>query len=558
MKRSNKLTIIILFLTIVLGTFLRFYKLGSVPRGLYLDESAIGYNAYSILKTGKDEFGKSFPVMFRSFTTFQSPIYTYLVVSLIPLVGLTPFSTRFPSALFGVLTLPVFYLLIKKLTSEEYGKKLSLISTIFLSISPWHILYSRTAYESNIALFFLLLGSLLFLYSLKKRWLLLISSISFAISFSAYRAEIIIVPVLVLLLFLTYFHTIKDKIRSFSTPILVSLILGLILIIPTIMIIRTPGFNARTSALNIFSHSLQMPWGYQEEKQIFNRIINSPQILSTKEFLSLYVSYFSPRYIFSLGDSGPRSSYPDFGTFYVWQLPFYLMGLYLLIKEKNAKNLKIFIFSLLLVSPISASLTRDPYMTIRSLPMVIPLIVLISIGLIKFLDMTWPIVNRFKYLILFFVILFSTTRLYLSIFYFNDHFRSSYWDYGWQQVVNSFDDLDSKLPIIVDNSRGEPYIHLLFFLKYDPSKYQQDNFEVPLSEYYTNMNRNLTKNIGRITVKKIEWGKDTDEIEQYIVTDNLAISNQQIIDHGMTLLNEFGVIDGGISFRLIKTNPKSK
>ena len=83
----------LLFLAVFLTFVTRFYRLGSVPAGLYLDEAAQGYNAYSILATGKDEFGKAFPAAFRSFADFKTPVYIYLIAPLIPLFGLTAFSS---------------------------------------------------------------------------------------------------------------------------------------------------------------------------------------------------------------------------------------------------------------------------------------------------------------------------------------------------------------------------------------------------------------------------------------------------------------------------------
>jgi len=74
----KKITIIaILGFIILLGIITRFYKLGEAPAGLYLDEAGQGYSAYSILKTGKDEFGKPFPIVFRSFVDFKTPVYIY-------------------------------------------------------------------------------------------------------------------------------------------------------------------------------------------------------------------------------------------------------------------------------------------------------------------------------------------------------------------------------------------------------------------------------------------------------------------------------------------------
>lgn len=557
---SKNFPILILIISIAIGSFFRFYKIGETPAGVYVDEAALGYNAFSILKTGKDEFGKFMPIMFRSFATFQSPIYTYLTVPFVSIFGLSAFSTRLPSAIFGVLTIPLLYLLVKKLypnvNRDLRSEIFPAFSALFLAISPWHIQYSRTAYETNIALFFLLLGSLLFFYSLKKPWLFILSAISFAVSFNAYRAEILIVPVLVVVLAFRFYNIIISNLKSYLLPILVSCLFGLVLIAPMSFILRTPGFQARTSTMNIFSLSLQSPWDYREGTGSFNRALNSSPLLAAKEFLSLYTSYLSPRYMFSLGDAGPRKAFPDLGTFFVWQFPFYLLGLYYLLKDKSLKDLRLFIFTLLLISPIPAALTRDPYSTLRSFALVIPLILIISFGLSRIMASIWKVFNRQKYLILSLLIIYSSVRMFISIFYHHDYYRSVYWNYGWESITESFSGLDSSLPIIVDNSHGDSYIELLFFLRYDPATYQRDNFEVLPSEYYLNMKRNPIQHLGRITVKRFQWGLDTDHVNQYLVADNLAISEVQIKEHNLTIIDEVGLPNGEIALRLLKTNPK--
>ena len=260
MKNNSSKQFLLLFIILFIGLVFRFYKLGTTPSGLYVDEASLGYNSYSILKTGMDEFGKKFPVMFRSFTTFQSPVYSYLSIPFLALLDMNTFSIRLPSAIFGFLTIPLLYFLVLKLTS----KKTAIISALLLAISPWHILYSRTAYETNIALFFLLLGTLFFYYSLKKPWLMLLSAICFSISMLSYRAEMLIVPILVLVLLVNYYKAIKTKLNTYLFPLIISLIVALVLLFPTLKIINTPGFNARTSTLNIFSDSNQKPWGYND------------------------------------------------------------------------------------------------------------------------------------------------------------------------------------------------------------------------------------------------------------------------------------------------------
>src|SRR3989344_4582888 len=108
MLKNNFILIIIIFL----ATVLRFYQLGQNPPSLDWDETAHGYNAYSILKTGRDEYGYKLPLSFRSFDDYKPPIYTYLVVPSVAIFGLNDFAVRFPSAVLGVLAVIFSYLMV--------------------------------------------------------------------------------------------------------------------------------------------------------------------------------------------------------------------------------------------------------------------------------------------------------------------------------------------------------------------------------------------------------------------------------------------------------------
>src|SRR3989344_9085954 len=109
------LFIAILFLCLVL----RFYKITKVPASLNWDEVSNSYNAYSILKTAKDEYGNFLPLVNRSFDDYKPPLYMYLDILPIAIFGLTPFAVRLPSAIFGFLTIPVLYFLVKKIFENE-------------------------------------------------------------------------------------------------------------------------------------------------------------------------------------------------------------------------------------------------------------------------------------------------------------------------------------------------------------------------------------------------------------------------------------------------------
>lgn len=549
MKKYIVFSIFCISLLIAIST--RYYKLGQAPAGLYIDEAAQGYNAYSILQTGKDEFGKGFPIVFRSFTDFKTPVYVYLIVPLIPVFGLTPFTVRLPSFIFSILTLPILYLLIKRLAPKKNATILALCVSLMLAISPWHILFGRTNFECNVALFFFLTGVYFFYFSLEKPWMLVVSAFFFAFAIPAYHSQRIITPLILLVL------TIKERKIIFSKThlkyLLISGVLGFIISLPTLSVITTPGFLARAAGLNIFSHIQQQPAGFIENYHgPFGWLINSSIFLSTREFSALYISYFSPRNMFLLGDYGPRSSFPTLATFFVWQFPFYIWGLYILFKEKSLGNLRFFAMCMLFISPIPAAVTRDPYSTIRSLPMVIPQLIVISLGIVAFFD---RIVHK-EYKIAsiavsILIIIYSLAKVYSAVIVHNEYYRASAWDYGWKEVAQDINSLDKNLPIVVDNSRYEPYSQLLFFLKYDPQIYQAQNFEVPLSEYYTNMQRDKTKIIGNITTRPINWEKDL-LIDQYLIGDYLSISDNQIHEHNLELISDVKYPDGSMAFRIVR------
>ena len=551
--KKNLIIAAILFLSIGIAVLTRVYKLGEAPAGLYIDEAGQGYSAYSILKTGKDEFGEAFPIVFRSFTDFKTPVYIYLLVPLIPIFGLSAFTVRFPSFFFSILTIPLLYFLLKRISPKPIAVGISLLASFLLALSPWHILFGRTNFECNVALFFFLAGVYFFYRGLDKPKNLILSVILFSIAIPSYHSQRIITPLFSLLLFLR--HRKKLLLSSHLKYLIAGLILGFIILLPTISVSLTPGFLARASGLNIFSWHRQAPWGYIPNlSQIVDLIVNNPIVLSTKEFLSLYFSYLSPRSMFALGDYGPRSSFPELSTFFLWQLPFYIAGLYALVKRKF-DELSFFTIALLIISPIPAAITRDPYSTIRALPLVIPQIIIVSLGIHAF----WQFLQKRVYKILalagfFLIIFYSLGKLYSSVIILNEYYRASEWDYGWREVAQTISRLNPTLPVVVDTARDEPYISLLFFLKFDPATYQKDNVEVKLSEYYTDMNRLGVRKIGHIVTRPIDWKPDL-KIKQYLVGDSLAISTQQIEVHGLTLIKEIYYPDGSPAFRIVQTNP---
>lgn len=570
MNKKGLAVAVVITVSILLAILTRYYKLGEAPAGLYLDEAGQGYSAYSILKTGKDEFGKNFPIVFRSFTDFKTPVYIYLIVPLIPIFGLTKYTVRLPSFIFSILTLPFVYLLVNglvhKIRSKINTSTLGSLTILLLAISPWHILFGRTNFEVNVSVFFLVSGIYCFYRAIDfaqgknyKPWWLLPSAILLAIGIPSYHSQRVVIPLMMLILAVKHKKLLIQKV--FRKQITIGFVAGFLILLPTLSVSTTPGFLKRATGLNIFS-DLKRPAGYLENYEgILEPVVNSKIFLSTQEFAALYTSYFSPRNIFVLGDSGPRSSFPNLSTFFLWQFPFLILGFYYFLKDKKLGEIRFLTLSLLIVSPIPAAVTRDPYSTIRSLTMVIPLLIIISYGIVKTYMLLKSVFGKqLRYLNIAVIILsvgviaYSLAKLWSSGIVLNEYYRAKYWNYGWQQVSETIKTVDNSLPVIVDNARTEPYSQLLFFLEFDPETYQKENFEVPLDEYYTNMFRNKQKKIGKITTRPIDWERDL-LVEQYLVGDALAISDEQIQEHNLEIVRDITYPDWSLAFRIVKTNP---
>ena len=171
---------------------MRLLYIGSCPVGFNQDEASAGYEAWALLNYGMDRNGNSMPVLFVSWGSGQNVLYSYLSMPFIVLFGLSEFSVRLLSALAGSATLPVFYLLAKKIRGTGFG----LTALVVLAFIPWHIMISRWALESNLLPFFLLLGIYFLIMSREKPAYMPLSALAFALSLHAYVTAFIFLPFL--------------------------------------------------------------------------------------------------------------------------------------------------------------------------------------------------------------------------------------------------------------------------------------------------------------------------------------------------------------------------
>jgi len=470
---------------VLLGIFLRFYQLGITPPGLEWDEVAIGYDAYSILKTGRDQFGKFLPLTFRSLDDFKPPLYVYSAVPGIMLFGLNEFTARLPSALYGVGAVILVYFLIQEVFWDKPPKDrilLGLLSALFLAISPWHLQFSRAAFETNLSVTVTILAVFLFFRGIRlnNTKLFLSSALVFGIALFSYHSARIVTPiVLVSLLILLKNSLPQKKIIAFFLGIYA---IFFILFIP---IATSKDAQIRfivTNALNINYYQDQAATTIYEDKQrgagivadiFLNRrfaIFNWDNVLTVTKN---YFIHFSPEYLFVKGDA-PLHHAPDFGIMYFFDSVFLVVGLiFYLLKYRNRQNLILLIW--LLASPIPAAVTIQVPHSVRTEIMIPTIQIFSAMGLFvlyKFLR------NESKWLTKFFVLIFCGILYfgmgtYLYHYYFYTNWKiSDKWLYGRKEAVKYTEALKSHYDkVIVSLSVDMPLNFWLFYSKYSPSIY---------------------------------------------------------------------------------------
>jgi len=184
------------------GVMVRLIFLGSMPNGFNQDEASIGYDAYSILNFGIDRNGIPNPIHLIAWGSGQNALYAYFCMPFIHFLGLNVLSIRLVSALFGSISLVVFYLLVKEISN----KKIALLSMFLLAICPWGIMSSRWALESNLFPPMFLIGLYLLILSFKHNRVFLLASMILASCFYAYGTSYFFLP-LFLTITLIYIKT---------------------------------------------------------------------------------------------------------------------------------------------------------------------------------------------------------------------------------------------------------------------------------------------------------------------------------------------------------------
>lgn len=466
---NKKIIILSLLLSIFISVFLHFYKLNRVPPCLNADEAAFGYNAYSILKTGKDEYGKFLPLRFESFKDYKLPIYTYLSIPFVTVFGLNDFSTRALNILIGLAFIPLIYFLTKELFKNE---KISLVSAFLTSLSPGIYILSRHAHEGVIGTFFVLLSFLFLLKYLKNpklSYFIFTNLFLLLNAFSYQTGRIYLVFFFLLELFLILFIS---KLESENKLIKIGLMFFMVIF--ALFFDFKYGLNRVNNLLFIKNSGFQLRLTeYLGEHP--NRIIHNKLTEAFRDVLNRYAMQFSPEYLVINGDTNWRFGFANLSLFTFIEYIWFFIGLYFIFK--NREKFRYFLLFLLLITPLNNALTWQDASLIRTYTFLFPFLIIIAYGVFYSFK---SIENKYlKFvLILLFIGTFSFYKFFSWDMYFNHYPKRAMtirsWQCGYKELVDyvkkNYDKYDK---FYITDRHGQPYIFFLYYWPFEPADYQK-------------------------------------------------------------------------------------
>lgn len=468
MRRRKKLA---LFLIIAIAIFLRFYNLSSVPPSPSLDEVSIGYNAYSIAKTGADEYGTKFPIILRAYDDWRPALYVYLVIPFVKIFNLTTLAVRLPSVILSVLTVFATFFLVKELFKKD---NIALLSSFLLAISPWHIYISRLGHEANIGLAFFIFAMLFFL-----RRKIDVAIFFFTLSFISYQAEKIFIPVILLGILVLF----RKELFLFKKKIFISLLLSFFLLTPFIKetfssnaLIRFQGTNIANSYTERFAQQTVLRARAIEEGDLIRRILYDRRVLISQIFIEGYASCFNPHWLFT-NPLSDRHKVPGLGLLYIWEMPLVILGIIVLIRTKGDSRIKKLIFLWFLAAPLASALTTDAPHAMRSYTFLPTWQIFSALGLFWIFNKLKS-KKKLEFTLLAFGLIIAASL----IFFYKQYFlvfpkeQSSSFQYPLSKAIPFVLEKEGAYNRIIFSNQDnlfQSYMFFLFYSRYDPNLYQK-------------------------------------------------------------------------------------
>ena len=477
---------LILSVIVLLAALLRFPFLDVFPPSMIQDEVGIGYSAISIAETGKDEWGISYPLVFKSFGDYKAPAFIYTTALLYKVIGWQEVLPRMTSALAGLIIVLSGGLWAKKLFKSE---ELGLVAALLLAVNPWTIHLSRMALESNLGLAFFMLGLLCMSYASKSQLKVFLSALFFSLStysFHSFRYTVVLFLGTVLVAtVVVHGKKIKKQLPFLKTT-------GLILILSTLLAL--PGFLSKgaTSRLDqtlLFTSEKHISLYEHYENNCHSTFITiNPKLtvlcrLKYNKFSRLaligtdsLMKHLSPGFYFFAGDTEPVRNPTGTGEFYAILFPIWMLGMFILIREYKKYFVLLVGYGVALLPSI---VSGDPHAT--RLSVVIPFFLMTIVLGYKFLK---DYFRQHAFFTPIFILLLLVSTSFFVVKYASDTFAEheitgTYLSYAKKVARLSHEYVQKGYRVYADHDLyPEPHMYYAYWNQIDPVVTQESFMKV--------------------------------------------------------------------------------
>ena len=512
---------ILLFAIVLFSLLIRLLYLGENPRILNRDEAAIGYNAFLLQQSGRDEWGKSWPLTLESFGDYKLIGYPFFVASLFNFLPATDFVVRLPSALFGSALIIGVYLLTLRINKN---KSIAILAAYLTAVTPIFFFYSRIAFEANVALFFFIMYLYFLLREVDKKTVIFdcIALFFALLAVLTYNTPLLLLPFIIFLIpLIRGIKHWKSWLFVFSGSLLLIFLLFSIF----------ASLTTQKQGITIFADSA-ITLAYSDYRAsfsgVFQTVLGNKYLYYFKLSLANFFKSFSPEFLVIKGGEHPWHTLPGWGHLL---LPLYFTSLsgiiYALVtffsffkklkiktifeskllESKSAPQFLLLYFLIISLAP-SVITVDSPHAT-RSLFFIVILVIFSAVAV----DAS----SRFSKFsrILSLGILVSCSFLFSS--YLNDYFskypqqQTEILRTGFAATLQEIDQKHSEEKIAVVDTSGYQYILLAWYLKIPP----QEFFDTVIKQQPDRIGFRYGEKVGRyhFVAKALDRSQD----EKYVV-----------------------------------------
>ena len=461
----------------VVAGAMRLAALGQIPAGINVDEAANAWNAYTLLKTGKDQHGVSWPIFYtRAFGENRSASYIYALIPFQALGGMSVQTTRLPAALGGSLSVLLMYFVGARL----FGAVTGLVAAAMLALNPWHVQISRLGVEASLTPLLILASLAALLWARlplfndgdrpARPLVAFFAGLVFGLSFYGYWAVRMFLPLFLIaavgLTWNSWWRQIKNRRGALAVGAFVL----------ALAVTGGPLLWRHLSDPAIAKRAEIQGWIWNESDGLIEKIAKAA---------ARYPGHFGPDFLFINGDNDPAySPLTDTALFHWYDLPFLLLGLIVCVRQARSSAAARLLLLWIILYPVADLLARHSSLhALRSLPGLPALILLAALGAVRvsewFRDRRAGIVPV-GYAALGLAAVFNV--LFLKQFYFDrnqtvekffanqvDHFRACDW---LRPRLSGAD------AVFWSGSAAHRYIYTVVCLGYDPAQWFREVREI--------------------------------------------------------------------------------